>query len=74
MTNHPNRSKINWDGAAQFSIEKASEGGMGGSYALFLLKDMNKIPARRCYSPYVGQTGVEVPKKFARKAAKLLGM
>ena len=72
MANHPNRSKINWDGAITFSIEKASEGGMGGSYAIFLLKDLNKIPARRAYSPYVGQTGVQVPKKYERKARKLL--
>lgn len=73
MANHPNRNKVNWTNSVTFSIGKASEGGMGGSYALFLLKDINKIPARRGYTPYVGQTGVEVPKKYARKAAKLLG-
>lgn len=72
MKNHPNRSKINWANSETFSIEKASEGGMGGSYAMFLLKDVNSIPCRRAYSPYVGQTGVEVPRKFARKARKLL--
>ena len=68
--NHPNRNQ--WKNSITFSVTKATEGGIGQSFGMFLLKTKG-IPSRKAYSPYVGQTGIEVPKKFQRKAAKLLG-
>lgn len=54
-----------------FSVEKACEGGMGQKAAMALLRDAG-IPSRRGYSPYVGQTGVEVPKQYEAKANDIL--
>lgn len=63
--------RVCWDRAITFSITKADEGGPGGAFIIWLLKSEG-IPARRAYSPYVGQTGVEIPKKFERKARRLI--
>lgn len=54
-----------------FSVLKASEGGIGQKGAIESLKAAG-IPSRRGYSPYVGQTGVEVPKQFEAKADDIL--
>ncbi len=42
-----------------FCVLKTSEGGMGQKQAILLLKEKG-YQARKGYSPYVGQSGVEV--------------
>ena len=56
-----------------FSIYKASEGGFGQRLALELLKGEG-IDARPAYSPYVGQTAVEVfgGKRAVKRAEQIL--
>jgi len=56
---------------AQFSISKASEGGMGYTTAKSLLEDAG-IPCRKGYSPYVGQIGIDVPMVCRNEADKIL--
>lgn len=63
-------TQIDWKDASIFSVFKAAEGGPGYG-ALDFLKDAG-IPARRCSSIYVGHLGIMVPKKYQKKAAKIL--
>lgn len=55
-----------------FSIESAREGGLG-LYAITLLHSVG-IPARRdpAGTPYQGHVAIQVPKRFERKAERLV--
>lgn len=66
------KKRFNWRAVqiACFSVHKATEGGIG-YYAMESLKDAG-IPCRKGYSPFVGQVGIDVPKKFEKKASKIL--
>jgi hypothetical protein len=57
----------------QFSVLKATEGGMNLSWALRSLREMG-IKAKRIHSPYVGQWAVEVSgtQRQINKAEKFL--
>ena len=57
----------------EYSILKASEGGMGQATALFLLSEA-RIKAEKATSIYVGHTAVRVfgTKDVQRKAARIL--
>ena len=56
----------------QFSIEKATEGGLG-LYAITLLQE-HGVPARRFAggSPYMGHVAIEVPLRYQSKAERLV--
>jgi hypothetical protein len=59
---------------AVFSVTKVSEGGMGQRWAMQLLKDAG-IKAEKAYSPYVGQTAVQVKtrnKRLRRRIERIL--
>jgi len=65
--------KFDWKGVktATFSIEKATEGGLG-YYAITMLQE-NGIPAKRGgASPYMGHVCITVPAKFEKRAEKLV--
>jgi hypothetical protein len=64
-TNWADREKI-----VTLSIENARSGGLG-LFALRLLKDAG-IPARRGVTVYQDHVGIEVPKRFAARAEKLI--
>ena len=58
---------------AQFSVEKANEGGRFSFKEAKELLESNGIkPVRRGYSPYVGHYGLEVPKEFEDQTSDLL--
>ena len=64
--------KIKWHeiDTARFSVLKATEGGPGYS----VLGDLKYagIPCQKCYTPYVGNVAVEVPKKYGKRAEKII--
>lgn len=53
------------------SFFKESEGGMGQKDAMYLFKCAG-IPCRRSTSIYMGHTAVDVPKRFAKRAERIL--
>ena len=62
--------KIDWSGAVTLSILTAREGGYG-MYALNILRSVG-IPAKRGSSPYIGHVGILVPRKFVKRAERLI--
>lgn len=64
---------VNWDKIQtnNYSLLKKSEGGASLKDHMLSLA-VHGIPSRKSHSPYVGHTALEVPKKHARKASKIL--
>jgi hypothetical protein len=57
-------------GFVTFSIENSKSGGLG-FFALAILK-LHGIPARRGTTVYQDHVGIEVPKRYERRAGKLI--
>ncbi len=53
-----------------FSILKSQEGGWGW-YGMELLKAAG-IPAKKGHTPYIGHIGIEVEKRYQKRASKIL--
>jgi len=74
VVKRPRRKSLaaDWSkGVWEFSVEKASEGGESFKDLKARLEDAG-IPARKGYSPFVGQYGIQVPKEFSRKAEDII--
>lgn len=57
---------------ALFSVYKAAEGGQSFRDLKEMLEANGVTGVRKGHSPYVGQYGFTVPKKFEEKVRKLL--
>jgi hypothetical protein len=57
---------------AIFSVYKATEGGQSFKDLKESLEAGGVTDVRKAYSPYVGQYGVSVPKKYRDKAEKII--
>jgi len=67
------RKAAKFDGPWQmFSVMKPTEMGMPFKHWQEMLESEGVTPVKRGYSPYVGQYGIQVPKKFEDKASKVL--
>lgn len=61
-----------YDNRARFSVYKASEGGQSFKDAKEMLEANGVKDVKRDHSPYVGQYGLSVPKKYEKKTSRLL--
>jgi hypothetical protein len=60
-----------WRNFGTISVYRENEGGIGQGGAIHRLWEA-KIPARKGYSPYVGQVGVQVPERYMKRASRIL--
>lgn len=56
----------------EISLLKASEGGMSRADACALLRAKGVVGVKYAHSPYVGHYGLSIPKRFGKRAARLL--
>ncbi len=56
----------------EFSLLKASEGGISRDAACAMLRDAGVVGVQYAHSPYVGHYGLSVPKRFGKRAARIL--
>ena len=60
------------DDRARFSLLKAAEGGYSFNDARDRLRANGVDDVKRDHSPYVGHYGLSVPRKFEKKANRVL--
>lgn len=60
------------DPLARFSLLKAAEGGFSFNDAKQRLEANGVESVKRDYSPYVGHYGLSVPRKFEKRASRIL--
>jgi hypothetical protein len=57
---------------APFSLLKASEGGMSFDAAKARLAERGVTGVRRGHSPYIGHYGMDIPKRYEKRARTIL--
>ncbi len=61
-----------WEVYVVLSVLREIEGGIGQCQAIQLLREAG-VPCRPGFSPIYGKSGIEVPVKFVKQAAEVLG-
>ncbi len=61
-----------WEVYTTLSVLREVEGGIGQCQAIQLLREAG-VPCRPGFSPIYGKSGIEVPVKFVKQAAEVLG-